>query len=323
MPKKQYEKRASSDSSRFSASNTASILMHPLCIFLKTSLKAAGQAFLVVLLSGPCFAAALLSDTTPQSDLLAGCIDLRPTLEAWGLKPRSQGSRGTCSVFAVVGALEYAQAHQTGQGIPLSVEFLNWASNRAVGQMIDGGFISDLWKGFTRYGICPEKDLPYRDVFTLNLTPGEQAAELALEFLKSGFQLHWIKPWDLKTGLTEEQFIAIKQALNRKWPVCGGFRWPKTAKRWHDDILIIPPPEGVFDGHSVLIIGYRDDPNQPGGGLFLFCDSNFTGPGAYRFMTYHYARAYMNDAMWIDYKKDSGASCNETCEPNTGEAVPK
>ena len=49
----------------------------------------------------------------------------------------------------------------------------------------------------------------------------------------------------------------------------------------------------------MLLVGYRDDPAQPGGGVFLFRNSNNNGRDGW--MTYEYARAYMNDAVWIDY----------------------
>jgi hypothetical protein len=57
-------------------------------------------------------------------------VDLNPRFEQWGLPIRSQGSRGTCSVFAFVGLVEYAFAIREGDGIILSVEFLNWADHK-------------------------------------------------------------------------------------------------------------------------------------------------------------------------------------------------
>jgi len=230
----------------------------------------------------------------------AQSIDLRPAFEKWGLGPRVQGKRNTCSVFTVTGALEYALVGQTNHATRLSVEFLNWASNQAIREMQDGGFFSDLWRGFAIYGVCPEPDMPYQDKFDPERTPSEDAKDHARLLHEAGLQLHWIKPWNRNTGLTDQQFVAIKQVLNRQWPVCGGFRWPK-AVRWKNDVLEMAPPEGVFDGHSVLIVGYRDDAEQAGGGTFLFRNSNNGGRDGW--MTYEYARAYMNDAVWIDYKE--------------------
>ena len=51
-------------------------------------------------------------------------IDLRPKFAGFGLTPRVQGGRGTCSVFAVTQALEFALARKKGSGERLSEEFL-------------------------------------------------------------------------------------------------------------------------------------------------------------------------------------------------------
>jgi len=228
-------------------------------------------------------------------------IDLRPAFEKWGLGSRVQGKRNTCSVFAVVGALEYAVASKEDRGTRLSVEFLNWASNQALHDTHDGSFFSDLWQGFTIYGVCPEPDMPYQDTFDVERAPSEDAKDHARRLHEVGLRLHWIKPWNPNTGLADEQFLAIKDVLRSQWPVCGGCRWPKQV-RWKDDVLEMAPPEGVYDGHSVLLVGYKDDPAQAGGGVFLFRNSNSNGRDGY--MTYEYARAYMNDAVWIDYEKD-------------------
>ncbi|RPJ36131.1 MAG: hypothetical protein EHM35_08720, partial [Planctomycetaceae bacterium] len=205
-----------------------------------------------------------------------GSADLRPAFKKWGLTPRVQGKRNTCSVFTVAGALEYAVASKTNRTTRFSVEFLNWASNRATRDKHDGSFFSDLWRGFTVYGACPEQDMPYQDKFDPNRAPSEEAKGHAKQMHEAGLQLHWIKRWDPNTGLTDAQLGAIKPILHRQWPVCGGFRWPKQVK-WKDDVLEMAPPEGVFDGHSVLLVGYRDDSQQPGGGMFLFRNSNNNG----------------------------------------------
>src|SRR3990172_4804450 len=261
--------------------------------------RAIGNLALAALLFSPEVLAVPLSASSPDNGAPAGNIDLRPAFEKWDLGPRVQGSRNTCSVFTVAGALEYALASKTDQGKRLSAEFLNWASNQALREMRDGGFFSDLWRGFTIYGICPEQDMPYQNEFDPNRAPGEQAKDHARQMQETGFRLHWIKQWNPNTGLTEKQLAAIKQVLSRKWPVCVGFRWPKNV-RWKDDVLEMAPPDGVVDGHSVLIVGYRDDPEQAGGGVFLFRNSNNNGRDGC--MTYEYACAYMNDAVWIDYE---------------------
>ena len=245
---------------------------------------------------------ATCSGKSTDRKTLPGSVDLRPIFEKWKLERRIQGKRGTCSVFAVAVALEYALAQKQGKATRLSVEYLNWASNQVLREMRDGSFFSDLWKGYARYGVCPEEDMPYRNKYNPKLQPDKTARESARKMLVLKFQHHWIKRWNPKTGLTEPQLLEIKRVLSRKWPVCGGFRWPKAPVRWKNNILETPPPSGVIDGHSVLIVGYRDDPAQPGGGLFIFRNTNHNGRDGY--MTYEYAQAYMNDAIWIDYKRE-------------------
>jgi Papain family cysteine protease len=238
-----------------------------------------------------------------SSTNLASAIDLRPAFRKWGLPLRLQGSRGTCSVFTMTGALEYALASSQQTGTVLSVEFLNWASNQATTNMGDGGFFADLWTGFEVYGICPEPNLPYRQNYDPELRPDEMALRSAKEAARAHLSLHWIKPWDVTTGLTETQYLEIKRILSLGWPVCGGFRWPKR-EHWQNNILQMAPAQEVFDGHSVLLVGFKDDPDQPGGGVFLIRNS---GGGVHDgAMPYEYVRAYMNDGAWIEPASGTG-----------------
>jgi len=225
-------------------------------------------------------------------------VDLRPAFQKWSLGTRVQGKRGTCSAFVVTGAIEYALASKQGRSAQLSVEFLNWASNKATKTAEDGGFFSDLWKGYTAYGICPEKEMPYLHHFDPAIQPTTSALARAKEIQKFALQLHWIKEWDPNKGLTEKQLAEVKRTLQRRWPVCGGFLWPKQ-QRWENGVLQMCPRDQVRDGHSVLLVGYRDDPVQPGGGVFLI--RNSSGESRDGLMTYEYVRTYMNDALWIDF----------------------
>ncbi len=226
-------------------------------------------------------------------------VDLRPKFDQWGLPPRNQGSRPTCSVFTFTGELEFAVANAQQRGERLSVEFLNWAANQTGRGARDGGFFSDMWAGFAMHGICPEKQMPYQAEFNATNSPSTEVQAEAKAMLGLGLHLRWIKKWNVNTGLSSDEFAGIKQTLNAGWPVCGGFRWPKQDK-WQDDVLQMCRPEDVFDGHSVLLVGYRDDSEQPGGGVFIFRNTNRGGRDG--FMPYAYAQAYMNDAVWIESK---------------------
>jgi len=228
-------------------------------------------------------------------------VDLRPVFHDLGLATRAQGSRGTCSVFTVTQAIEFALGKQHRRDARLSVEFLNWASNRAVREKRDGGFFSDLWKGFERYGICDEEEMPYAVEFDASLRPSPAALAQARQRLDAGLEFHWIKPWDPQRGLTDAQFAAVKETLRNGWPICGGFLWPKDPE-WDDSVLQMASRDKVRDGHSVLLVGFRDDASQPGGGVFLIQNTS-KGPrdGA---MSYEYVRTYMNDAAWVGCDQD-------------------
>jgi hypothetical protein len=235
-------------------------------------------------------------------------VDLRPAFEKWGLTPRRQGARPTCSAFVVAGALEYAAASRQGRATRWSVEFLNWAANRACSDTNDGGFFSDLWKGFATHGICPEEGMPYRPALDPEARPSAQALTDAKAALALGLRLQWIKEWNVHTGLTEGQFLNLKRTLHAGWPVCSGLRWPKR-EQWVNDVLQMCPSNAVRDGHSVLLVGYRDEAAQPGGGVFIFRNTAHQGrDGA---LPYAYARTYMNDAAWVDFEGAQNARRTE------------
>jgi Cysteine protease len=230
-------------------------------------------------------------------------VDLRSRYAAYGLEPRAQGRRGTCSLFALVGVLEFERAATGGArpGERLSVEFLNWASHQTNGRRQDGSFFSDALEGLRRFGICGESLLPYAESYDADAAPPDAALRDAQK-RRTDFRVHWIKEWDVKTGLTEEHLTAIRRRLAEGHPVAAGMRWPKKATFAPGTRLIVhPPPRDVFDGHSVVLVGYTDDPGLPGGGAFLF--RNSSGPdweeGGYARISYAYARDYVNDAVAV------------------------
>lgn len=267
------------------------------CDVFRCSLAVFGVMYCV------CIAGADSAPSKAESISVAGApdVDLRPRFDRWGLPPRLQGKRGTCSVCTMVGALEYAKAMHEGKGSRLSVEYLNWAKNQIASvRKRDGGKFSDLWEGFVESGICLDNDMPYRAKYDRNRGPSPEARAYAEKLARGGYRMQWIKAWNVRNGMTERQFQEIKQVIRGGWPVCGGFRWPKKLQR-NESIMQMIPPKGVYDGHSVLVVGYRDDLQLPGGGAFILRDS-LSGRDD-RMMCYEYARAYLNDALWIESAK--------------------
>jgi hypothetical protein len=223
-------------------------------------------------------------------------VDLRPELGALGLTPLSQGKRGTCSVFVMTQALEFAFAKKENQTRRFSAEYLNWASNRATNDKEDGGFFSDLWAGFVAHGIGLESAMPYAEKYDPAIEPSPAARKEAEPRRAAGLTLNWIKKWDPNRGLSDGELRRVLEVLATGRPVCGGFLWPKKAV-WTKGVLQTCPRDQVFDGHSLLLVGYRNDATQPGGGLLLVRNSG--GSDRDGCLTYEYAKAYMNDAAWI------------------------
>jgi hypothetical protein len=202
-------------------------------------------------------------------------VDLVPEMTRIGFVPRGQGARNTCSVFTTMGALEYAAYQRTGDARKLSVDYLNWACNQVIGNQTDdrGQFFKDLLQGFEQYGICREDEMPYRPAFEPGYAPADEARKTAEGIRSLGLTVHWVNPLG-KGCITREQLDEIRGVLASGYPVAAG------------------------SYHSVLLVGYIDDPAEPGGGSFLIRDSG--GPGHYFEMSYEEALRRIGDAFWVE-----------------------
>jgi hypothetical protein len=90
---------------------------------------------------------------------------------------------------------------------------------------------------------------------------------------------HWINPLKPKPGLTDAQMNELKAVLAMGWPVAAGAE------------------------HSRLLVGYRDDPRQPGGGAFFTKDS---GTGKYEEVTYRFVKTNVGDVFWVEVLDQPG-----------------
>lgn len=223
-------------------------------------------------------------------------VDLRPEIEKLGMTARSQGNRGTCSVFAMTFCIEYLLRKKRLVREPLSVEFLNWAKNSATGQKKDGDFFDRIAAGYERYGMSSEVSLPYAATYSAQLSLSPELLEQAKKSprLKGRF----LKPWSVTEVVTETQVSEIKSYLKRSFPVAIGLRWPKGGKGKSvviegRSVMAFIPAVDVFDGHSLALVGYSEEAK-----LWVF--ANWAGPDwsdhGYGYMSDSYFRPYLNDA---------------------------
>jgi len=112
--------------------------------------------------------------------------------------------------------MEYALARRLDRGVPLSVEFANWAANRVIDRDQDGHFFWEVIKGYEAHGICGEAEMPYAAEFRADRQPSEAALASAAKLKHPRLTFHWVRPYDGKTGLgLEEGQESTRSLLDR------------------------------------------------------------------------------------------------------------
>lgn len=248
----------------------------------------------------------VLSPLSPQSSLPQ--VDLRPAIQSLNLAVASQGSRGTCSVFAMTFLLEFMYGTRLVTAAhDLSEEYLNYASNLVNGVDADGDFFDQLDAGYQAWGIVPGATVPYQS------TP---VGSISQDILNAGklwtrFEADFVKPWDKEKGATQSQVDKVVSYLDQQIPVAFGGWWFKqgnwSTKLIHGvQVMDVPPISQkaalLADGHSVALVGYRRDTAFPGGGYFIFRNSwgASWGDHGYGYMPFAYVLDYANDLVAYD-----------------------
>lgn len=175
-----------------------------------------------------------------------------------------------------------------------------WAANKATGRDGDQAMFYEAVHGLETLGICQERLMPYSATPDDHRGPSAQAIENARE-LAGHWRVQWVRRWNIARPLDGSELRGIKDAPAHGHPVACGLRWPKKLEG--DVLRAVPPHSDVFDGHSIVLVGYADNPTENGGGMFGFRNSFGPGWGAqgYGRMSYAYVRAYTNDALWLRY----------------------
>jgi C1A family cysteine protease len=245
-------------------------------------------------------------------------VDLRPEIERLGLAIRDQGNRGTCSVFATTFLIEYHTARtKRMKDLDLSVEYINWAKNRANKTDSDGGMFIDILRGYQQFGMVPASDMPYQAAFHPKHpdTPTRPVIATGKGFAR--FPINFIKQWDNQKGMSGQELEATKAELRAGHPVATGIWWlenVETVMIEHVPLLKEYPRKDntnsdksknpMFDGHSIDLVGFHEGKEFPGGGYFIFRNSFSPefGHDGYGFVSFKYIRDYSNDAIYIGRK---------------------
>jgi len=195
-------------------------------------------------------------------------VDLRPVYRQYGIAFKNQGRRPSCSVFALLGALEYEYARAFGHAEPLSEEFLIWATlHQNPGTPVDDGFhFREVISALQTWGVARQELMPN----TFGIKPSEIAPPDADARADALGRNQAIPVW-YRTG--DKYFVArVIDALNHATPVVVGIRWPHPNTLRNNHLLRDQRPLS-HSAHAVTIIGYESPEGTIDGTTFIFRNS--------------------------------------------------
>lgn len=269
--------------------------------------------------SAPAAPESVRQASTPLEDLLLSLgepaalrkeVDLRPRFFDYGLYPKDQGRRPSCSVFAVVSALEFQNAALVGQPEKFSEEYLIWATRRVLGQTRpaavaetedeetaqDEGFsLSEVVTALRTYGVPRQADMP--NTFGSNMRDIAEPDAKLVEQARSVRQvaIHRIPARD-----TTQAINGLVHALNAGVPPVVGLRWPHARSIRNGYLSRQQPVEGY--AHAVTLVGYRCETGRIEDAVFIF--KNSWGPrwgqGGFGVATWEYLRENLQVAVVLD-----------------------
>ncbi len=222
-------------------------------------------------------------------------VDLRPRYADYGLIFKDQGRRPSCSIFALVSAVEFEYARAQGRAETLSEEFLLWAVRELhPGIATDNGFhFREVVSALQAFGIPRQSSMPNTfgiPVERIQPSPGAVAEAAARRDL--------VPVWYRTDG--DEVLPRIVQALNAGTPVVVGLRWPHWRTLEGNHLLARQQPRDG-PGHAVTLVGYRCTDGNPASLVFTFRNSYGVdwGVGGCGFVAAAYLKANLLGAFHL------------------------
>lgn len=213
---------------------------------------------------------------------------------------RNQGDRGTCVAHVVAAVREFLLGDQSTDA-DLSEQFIYWACKERDGYPDVGTWIKTGMDVLQELGVCPEPVWPYDAAIIAGNEghgpPPANAASEATPFRVTGF-----------TALNARWIDSLREALANGSPVAVSMDVYQSCQRPYTyrmgDIRLPLPGEVKLGGHAMLLVGYVDDEEVPGGGYFIVRNSwgeafGYDGevaPGYCR-LPYAYLRQYGIEAF--------------------------
>lgn len=220
-------------------------------------------------------------------------VDLRPRFFELGLYTKNQGRRPSCSVFAILGVLEFHYSLRKEAPVFLSEEFLVWATSQINPRQTDAdGFsFGEVLAAIRRHGLVARDSVPDTFEGPLQESVAIQAIQ-AVAFGQEDFAITRV------VGSNKEKLAAIMRELNEGYPVAIALAWPPDGvmARVHT-LRDQKPREGA--GHAVTLVGYHEPEGPEGERLFLFRNSYgpHWGVAGHGYVSESYLEKHLRDVV--------------------------
>jgi hypothetical protein len=234
---------------------------------------------------------------------------------ALNLAAKNQGRRPSCAIYAVVSALEFQNARQSGGLEKLSEEYLLWATRTHLGQgatdalprdeagepLADTGYtLPSVFDALSSFGIPRYDDMPNLPGISPDaITPPSEELVARARGRLSIF----VAP--LPGAEAAERVNSLVHALNAGFPVPAGLRWPHE-RSINGGVLSAQRP--LADAaHAVTFVGYVSPSERIEDASFIFKNSYGPrwGQGGYGRATWGYLSQHLLDAYVIDVRPAS------------------
>ncbi|MFI5356307.1 MAG: C1 family peptidase [Opitutales bacterium] len=236
--------------------------------------------------------------------LLTDGVDLRSRFRELGLYAKDQGRRPSCAVFAVVSAIEYLNAENTGESEKFSEEYLIWATQRSLqrpagaaeltGDDADTGFaLSEVITALRAYGIPLAGSLPDTRGHGLGSVTEPPPEVIREARTRTQSSVEFVPGRDNATRLNN-----IVIALDAGLPVPIGTGWPE----FHNMRAALLNTQVPAYHHAVTLVGYTCPSGRLEDTTFIFKNSwgPAWGANGYGYVTYAYLVKYLEVAILLE-----------------------
>ena len=181
---------------------------------------------------------------------------------------RAQGSRPTCAAFALTALNEYVRRHGR-LDVDLSEQHLYFEAKQIDGDPTGcGTYLATAVTVLLDRGQCRESIWPYDPNLPCN-DPGTPPSTARPDGLD--YQLQII-------AVDEGSVPTFKAQLDKAWPIAVAIptydSWFRNEEvRRSGRITMQIGNEAEADGHALVIVGYQNMPESPGGGYFIVRNS--------------------------------------------------